>query len=741
MLSHSYHSLPLKEQTMTSHSKQLISILKEIQISKTLWTRGELHHHPGLEIKGIGNIAFPLLPKQAEQIIERCEPAPFGRGEETIIDQNVRKTWQLSPKYFSLQNVHWRLAIYQACNQIAQDLGLKDALIKADLYKLLVYSKGCFFTPHRDTEKVPNMMGTLVVNLPSAHKGGSIILSHNHISEEYSFADLGLYQSYYVAFYADCYHEVKPIESGFRVVLVYNLSIADRKSQPNLNLHEQTTRQLSQWLEKYKNKKQPTAYLLEHAYTESNLKLDNLKGRDFAQASLLLQLAKQKGYSVFLCLVRHHKEIYGDVHNGYHSQEFVSYGDSETTIYAHHLIDPQGNRSDFRKINLDEEKEIIAEISLTEGAGFNESISEATGNEGATKDLWYQRGAVIFWPEEQDVEVILRQERMYISRHLKNFLEHHNIEQEENNKKAYQVAKHLLETSSRYSLDVSLEQLVIINDLELIKTFLQKNTDDSAFQVSPDHIIAISRNFSWKEIEPFIEQRMPDSYNKYDKDQVFIWLEELTTKHPTEDILSFILKWTQFFLAVIKKQSSLSSKTVQALLSLLIALNQKELFTQLIECSIHFTNPSFLARRYAKIIQKLLETNNSKSGNETLSAIAKDAIKRVDTYFSVKPTKPDHWSKSERLNCECSFCQQVNTFLVNPTEQTLIISKTLQRNLHHIEAETQKVNAEIEVEIGRLKYKFIGTITKDHRHFEENLRHYHLMQEIKKLCLQHFIQS
>jgi len=38
---------------------------------------------------------------------------------------------------------------------------------------MLVYDQGSFFKSHRDTEKTDGMFGTLVVALPSAHRGGN----------------------------------------------------------------------------------------------------------------------------------------------------------------------------------------------------------------------------------------------------------------------------------------------------------------------------------------------------------------------------------------------------------------------------------------------------------------------------------------------------------------------------------------------------------------------------------------
>jgi hypothetical protein len=53
-------------------------------------------------------------------------------------------------------------------------LGVKTDDIRAELYE-----KGAMFKPHADSEKVKGMFGTLVISLPSAHFGGSVVLSLN----------------------------------------------------------------------------------------------------------------------------------------------------------------------------------------------------------------------------------------------------------------------------------------------------------------------------------------------------------------------------------------------------------------------------------------------------------------------------------------------------------------------------------------------------------------------------------
>lgn len=54
---------------------------------------------PRLEVDGVGRVALPLLQVQAEALMAAAERAPYGRGEETVHDEKVRRTvdstWQI----------------------------------------------------------------------------------------------------------------------------------------------------------------------------------------------------------------------------------------------------------------------------------------------------------------------------------------------------------------------------------------------------------------------------------------------------------------------------------------------------------------------------------------------------------------------------------------------------------------------------------------------------------------------
>jgi hypothetical protein len=92
---------------------------------------------PGLEVEGIGPIALPLLPTQAEQLIAVAKRAPFGRGEQTLVDTDVRRTWQIDAGRVRIHGQGWARSLAGFVERAARGLGVTGP-VAAELYKLLV---------------------------------------------------------------------------------------------------------------------------------------------------------------------------------------------------------------------------------------------------------------------------------------------------------------------------------------------------------------------------------------------------------------------------------------------------------------------------------------------------------------------------------------------------------------------------------------------------------------------------
>lgn len=184
---------------------------------------------------------------QLEKLAKACQPATFGRKNEDVLDETYRKAGKLDAGNFSAQFTPAGLGIVK---QIHKNMlrGTTDSArqpIHVELYKLNVYGKvdvlfrcldfhrlydclgpGAFFKAHVDTPRSDNMFGSLVVVLPTAHEGGSLIFRRD--GGEFTFdsantVKLDPAQAAFAMFFSDVEHEVTPVTSGYRVTLTYNL--------------------------------------------------------------------------------------------------------------------------------------------------------------------------------------------------------------------------------------------------------------------------------------------------------------------------------------------------------------------------------------------------------------------------------------------------------------------------------------------------------------------------------------
>jgi hypothetical protein len=205
--------------------EKLVAALGQIDRPGTFCASGRVSAVlPGLEVKGVGPVGLPLTPIVAKELIKHCHQAPYGKGEETLVDTKVRRVWRLEPDHFELKNPEWEQVIKGIVAEVQKELGLESQKLESHLYDLLVYEKGSFFLPHRDSEKVDRMVATLVVVLPSPHEGGELIVRHDAKEATIDFGDPSgdSFHIHYAAFYADCEHEVRPLEKGYRLCLIYN---------------------------------------------------------------------------------------------------------------------------------------------------------------------------------------------------------------------------------------------------------------------------------------------------------------------------------------------------------------------------------------------------------------------------------------------------------------------------------------------------------------------------------------
>jgi hypothetical protein len=130
-----------------------------------------------LSVQGLGLLSLPFQESQLAPLLARAELAPFGRGELTVTDTAVRKTWQIDAAQISFGGRKWQVSLDAIVARACHGLGVSEP-VSGQLYKLLIYDTGSFFVEHRDTEKAPGMFATLVLVLPSLYSGGELLIRH-----------------------------------------------------------------------------------------------------------------------------------------------------------------------------------------------------------------------------------------------------------------------------------------------------------------------------------------------------------------------------------------------------------------------------------------------------------------------------------------------------------------------------------------------------------------------------------
>ncbi|MBK6850522.1 MAG: 2OG-Fe(II) oxygenase [Burkholderiales bacterium] len=260
-----------------------------------------------LEVEGMGALSQPLSPTEAAALHELSEPAHFGLRDQTLLDTSVRHTGEVDADLIDLQ---WQPGAFAALQQeVAHALGVEQ--LDAWLHTLLIYGPGQFFKPHQDTERLPGMVATLVLVWPSAHIGGELRVQHGKHEGRLVSQHLRANELRWFAFYADCRHEVSPVDEGWRVVLTFDL-VLPRQGQcatvaPELQAAVLDGLRLRFEPDASDAHLRPWVLLLDHEYTEHGLSWRLLKGADRWRACALRGAAEALGLTVHLALAELHE--------------------------------------------------------------------------------------------------------------------------------------------------------------------------------------------------------------------------------------------------------------------------------------------------------------------------------------------------------------------------------------------------------------------------------------------------
>lgn len=421
--------LARKEPSRSTTSAPAVPVIDQIQqVLASAGTPGTFatRHTAGIEdiyfdVVDVGAVPLPLSHRTARNLCDVARPARYGLRDKTLLDPRVRDTWEIGKSQIKLDTRHWRRTLDPKLEGIARDLGLSaGAKLRAELHNLLVYGPGQFFAPHRDSEKADGMIGSLVVLLPSDSRGGALVIEHHDEKVSYRGSPD---QLVLVAFYADCRHEVRPVTSGYRAALTFNLFLEtparkeDRSASKPVDTLVALVRDYfaTPRLTRPPWPSQPAperlVYLLDHEYTQKGLSWHALKNGDTVRATLLREVAARLDCDIVLALADVHETWSCEDDWGYDSydeDDGDDYDDDRGDDYE--LIELCGSDIELRHWVGPSDKRVQAisgevmddEICFTKPsvdlAPFKSEHEGYTGNAGNTVDRWYHRAAVLLWP-------------------------------------------------------------------------------------------------------------------------------------------------------------------------------------------------------------------------------------------------------------------------------------------------------------------------------------------------------
>jgi hypothetical protein len=741
---------------------------------------------PGLEVRKVGPIGLPLTIKQAEELKAQCEQAPYGKGTKTLVDTDVRRVWRLEPNRFALKNPDWETFVKDIVGKVQEELGLESQKLEAHLYDLLLYEPGSFFLPHQDGEKLDRMVATLVIVLPSPHHGGALLVRHEGQEEiiDFGSASGNPFQIHFAAFYADCEHEVRPLREGYRLCLVYNLTLAKGKSgikAPRASVHvEEVAGLLAQWATDPSARK--LAITLTHVYTETSLAWDALKGVDRAVATILDAAARQAGCNAYLALLtlwESGSAEPGDYEYGYSRRgrwhDAVSDEEDgpaehtmgeviESSLTAKNLKDIRGEGIPIEELSIDEEE--LLDPEMLREVDPEEDFEGYTGNAGMTLDLWYRHAAIILWPEKRNYTILCDEsaigtipllEKMVgqwrkASKRKAPALKTNCTELAAAILASWRENPHGRDYTGNSKTDQLFELLVTLDEPKLIEIYLTdlmlKDTTLDPGKALASHC----QKHGWQTFEPQLTQLFKHTTAASMPRNIRV-LEHIGSARPAKDDGWYVLC------------EGLAGDLIAALERIDLEkkpdwqrpyLDRKAILPGLVRALVVSNQPALLARVVAFTLKQpdkypLDEVHlatlaglqawlkkNVKEPNAGLTQWLAACRVQLQSLTAAEPRQPADFRRPETAVCRCELCRNLNRFLADAAANVHRFS-VRQDLRNHLENEIRNRGCDVDCKTERTRSPHTLVCTKNTKSYEAALKKYHVDQ--KQLAMVRSIES
>jgi len=742
---------------------------------------------PLIEVDQLGVLRFPLKPKAVAALVEQCAVAPFGKGVQTLVDTKVRKTFELSPERFRVSD-EWNTQVAGVVARVADDLGLPPTDLHAELYKLLVYRRGGFFRPHRDSEKSDGMVGSLIIVLPNPFDGGTLTVRHSPSRQQrFSFQEAASGNCIsYAAFYADCEHEVSEVFAGVRVCLCYNLTLRPaktargkrRKTQGDANplvcsVHSWFAAQPST----------PLVFALEHQYSERGLSGELLKGTDRSLAELLVSTAEAADCELHLAHVSRHLLQFADdgsesdwddygARRGSRKSRQLEIGETfEDDLVGTQWSTLAGKKQAWKNIPLNVTS-IMSEIPVDEWTPTSEEYEGYTGNAGNTLDRWYHRTAIVLWPKTQHYSVLasagLETCNPVFARHMSALAKSTKARREALRADCIRFARAIIAAwptvqggswseaasgSSDSPQTTFCDHLIKLNDQETIVALLSQVAKQNDSISLKTLIVHACSEFGIPAIATELQSLMNQPVGRFGITVQALrnleWLEAVCELRLPEsearNIVGNLCRHAaSVFCAPFAKKTSASEcswdrrknqeeAALPLLLKALLICGCHQEFSNVIACVE--SNPGQLTLEHGRVpaLKELIPWSLRKFGHTPppLRQWLQDVRARLVRVTAAEPKPPADWTRPSAVACGCRHCGQLSAFLKDSTAEVGRISAREEDRLHLIR-EISRHRCDVTHQLEKFRSPYTLVLTKTQESFERALRRYQLDSALLK---------
>lgn len=718
---------------------------------------------PSLEVSGVGPIALPLLSMQMDSLIAAAEQAPYGRGAETLVDTNVRRTWQIDATQVKLGGRHWQDTLNNIVMKAAAGLGVTEP-VSAEFYKLLVYDTGSFFISHRDTEKASGMFATLVIVLPSHYTGGELVIRHHDHEACLDLRSEDPAEIAFAAFYADCLHEVHPITSGCRLTLIYNLLRPAKGIMPTppdySGQRSAIVALLKQWEANKQNSDDQSpeklVCLLEHAYTPAELAFDTLKGADVSVAEVLVMAADEAQCDLYLALMSVEENGIAE-HAYYRSRHRRSYYDADDDFEIGEVIDrdltlrewrrPDGGHPDFGKAPF-EESELCPPLDFETLEPDELYFQEATGNAGASFERHYNRAALVLWPKSRRL-VVLNQAGLIITLpYLDELTQRWSSGDNEINsplwREAHELSGHMIHSwpkrpPSAYYFkqdDVCAKMLLILarlKDAEHIESFLQEITATGTYTQDDNQAILVACLLlpsvrTSELLRDIVQHNAPYQFGACCNllRQIATSFEQTGKLYDVLPVARTLIDWLPGAPAWLSRASNPMARHISITVD-----NVVDLLAALISLDAHLAEQAInhILARSGDFDIDLLLTPAAVRLCDVMACCDSPAWRHLReaclTHLSARIAEPleapQDWHRANALRCQCADCREVGNFLVDP-QRKVWRYKAAESKRAHVQGSIMSAKSDIACTLDQNGRPYTLICTKNQASYEQRVK-------------------